>query len=613
MISGQGVEKNGEKSFLNEGVKEFLSNSLKTLGSALNVLDSISAISEQQFSKISGNLQIYYSKSKEISEKGSDVVLLLSGDQYNNNVENLQKTYNNIFDSIDKSQKKFDASEAFFNEIIKTINVVAEDVLGFKRLVKYLHIQGISTRIESSRLGGDDKGFNNLAENVENLSIVISDKSNKFRVETESLTNLIKNVQYEDINIKRAQQENSKTILNSAKTSLNLLIDKNRQSSVKYEIIYSNFQEIQGNIGTLVTSVQFHDITRQQFQHVHSAFQNLITKISSAASSGFTGPEQLLNTIYDICKIQYEQLKHSRNELFSATKEIIDNLTSINENIFNMTQEISGLLDDNGNYNQSFFENIKQGLKNVSTSLSSSSNLGLNFSNSTHKVINTIDSLAGFINEIGEIGSEIELISLNANIKAVHLGEEGVTLAVIAGEIQKLSIDARKETDLVIQKILKVNEFSKSFDDSLNQNSNESVESKKIIEEFNNILNSLNAIIGDAASGLTIIQKSAKRLLEDLNLTIKSITVHTETEKKINQILNQLEGIIEKSKSLAGTKFNNNAELSDLSRNYTMQSQRDIHNSVTSEWNKTDLNTEKDNPDSINRSSDEFGDNVELF
>ena len=604
---------NEEKSFLNNGVKEFLSNSLKTFESILNVLDSISAISEQQFSKISGNLQIYYSKSKEISEKGSEIVLLLSGDQYNNNIENLQKIYVNIFDSIDKSQKKFETSEAFFNEIIKSINVVAEDVLGFKRLVKYLHIQGISTKIESSRLGSDDKGFNNLAENVENLSIVISDKSSKFRVETESLINLIRNVQYEDINIKRTQQENSKTILNNAKASLNLLIDKNRQSSVKYEIVYSNFQEIQGNIGTLVTSVQFHDITRQQFQHVHAAFQNLMKKISSAASMGFKDSEQLLNTIYDICKIQYEQLKHSRDELFSATKEIIDNLTSINENIFNMTREISGLLDDNGNYNQSFIENIKQGLKNVSASLSSSSNLGLNFSNSTNKVINTIESLAGFINEIGEIGSEIELISLNANIKAVHLGEEGATLAVIAGEIQKLSIDARKETDIVIQKILKVNEFSKSFDDSLNQNCNESVESKKTIEEFNNILNSLNTIIGEAASGLTIIQKSAKRLLEDLILTIKTITVHTETEKKINQILKQVEFIIEKSNSLKGTKLRNNSELSDLSMNYTMQSQRNIHNSVTSEFNETDFNIKPDNTDNISGGSDEFGDNVELF
>ncbi len=611
MISGQDVQIDGEKSILNDGVKEFLSNSLKTLGSALNVLDSISAISEQQFSKISSNLQIYYSKSKEVSEKGSEIVLLLSGDQYNYNIENLQKTYGNIFDSIDSSQKKFETSEAFFNEILKSINVVAEDVLGFKRLVKYLHIQGISTKIESSRLGSDDKGFNNLAENVENLSIVISDKSNKFRVETESLTNLIKNVQYEDINIKRTQQENSKTILNNAKASLDLLIDKNQQSSVKYEIIYSNFQEIQGNIGALVTSVQFHDITRQQFQHVHSTFENLIKKISSAATSGFIGPEQLLNTIYDVCKIQYEQLKHSRDELFSATKEIIDNLTSISENIFNMTKEISGLLDDNGNYNQSFIENIKQGLKNVSASLNSSCNLGLNFSNSTNRVINTIESLAGFINEIGEIGSEIELISLNANIKAVHLGEEGATLAVIAGEIQKLSIDARKETDIVIQKILKVNVFSKNFDDSLNQNGNESVESKKIIEEFNDILNSLNTIIGEAASGLTIIQKSAKRLLEDLNQTIKSITVHTETEKKINQILNQLESIIEKSKSLTGTRFNSNSELSDLRRNYTMQSQRDIHNSVTSELNETDL--KHVNPDYMNGGSDEFGDNVELF
>ncbi len=446
-ISRYGEKGDDNEAVLKNGVKVFLPDLIKILKSVLSDLESISAASERQFSMISGNLQKYYLSSKEVSEKAFDIIKLLTGEEYNYNTEKIKKIFENISGSIVHSQNEFERSDTFFKEIVESIVVITEDVSGFKRLVKYLHNQGIATKIESSRLGGDDKGFKNLAENVDELSIVISDKFNKFRVETESLIKLIKIIQTEEINLKRKQQSQSIEILNNSKESLNLLVDKHDQSASKYEIIFSNFQEIQKNIGEMVTSVQFHDITRQQLQHVFNTLKDLIKKISDEINSGIPKPEYLLNTVYDISKIQCEQLKHSREELCTATEAIIANLKSILENIYYMTREIIALLNSNGN-NNSFIVDIQQGLNNVSNSLINNNNLGLNFFRSISKVTNTINSLAGFINEIGEVGSEIELVSLNANIKAVHIGKDGATLAVIAGEIQKLSIDARKQTDI---------------------------------------------------------------------------------------------------------------------------------------------------------------------
>ncbi len=163
----------------------------------------------------------------------------------------------------------------------------------------------------------------------------------------------------------------------------------------------------------------------------------------------------------------------------------------------------------------------------------------------------------------------------------------------------------------VIQKILKVNDFSKIFSESININNSEISESEKVIDELNNTLESLNKVFNGALSGLENIQKSAELLQDNLDNTSRNITVHIDAEKKISRMVIKLEEIMEKSKRLAGTNFHNNSEIDKIGKNYTMQSQRDIHNNVTSSLNGNDINNEEKQNNSAG--SSEFGDNIELF
>ncbi|TVM28184.1 methyl-accepting chemotaxis protein, partial [Oceanidesulfovibrio marinus] len=54
-----------------------------------------------------------------------------------------------------------------------------------------------------------------------------------------------------------------------------------------------------------------------------------------------------------------------------------------------------------------------------------------------------------FLEDIEEVGSEIELISLNASVKAAHTGEKGKALGVLASSIQQLSQQAGGRTESV--------------------------------------------------------------------------------------------------------------------------------------------------------------------
>lgn len=61
----------------------------------------------------------------------------------------------------------------------------------------------------------------------------------------------------------------------------------------------------------------------------------------------------------------------------------------------------------------------------------------------------TIAEMGNFVVDIEDVGAEIKLIALNASIKAARTGEQGRALGVLAMAIQRLSSEAREQTQAV--------------------------------------------------------------------------------------------------------------------------------------------------------------------
>ncbi|HIJ94804.1 MAG TPA: hypothetical protein HPP94_03490 [Desulfuromonadales bacterium] len=72
------------------------------------------------------------------------------------------------------------------------------------------------------------------------------------------------------------------------------------------------------------------------------------------------------------------------------------------------------------------------------------------------KVAQTICDIAIFVTDIETIGSEIDLIALNAQIMAAHTGSEGAALCVLAEAIKRLSDEAIHQTDSVASILKKI-------------------------------------------------------------------------------------------------------------------------------------------------------------
>lgn len=584
----------------NTEINQLKSSWSENLENISNQLEQILSLSDEQFFCISKNLQYYDSEIKTVSKKNSDVMNLFSSDQYKEIIEKLKSISDYVNNYISKTNSKFQDSENSFFQIVKHLGSIYSDSMAFNKLVKHLDAQGISIKIESARLGNNDRGFNVIAENINNLSVLISDKSRGFRDKTKFLVDLIRNAQREILNLQKSKKENSNTILNRSQKALQTLFEKNELSLNEVEVLHTKSENIKHEIGSLVTAIQFHHITRQQIENVNTVIKNLSEKIALLKENDDPDDnKKLVVYIQDAVKLQSAQLNNSKNELNKAALNIISSLDEIKIDIAGMSEEILKLMDNSGNGNNTFINQVNSGFNEVLASLNSMEEINNEFYSVINKVATTINDLSMFINEISNIGSEIELISLNASIKAAHTGHEGAALGVLAEATQKLSVQSKNDTDSVIKMLVSVWEVSQQLQKTTDTKTE--VNEKKNLDSFfssvEDMFSSLRTISENTLNDLKIISQNSIKIENDIDNSIISMKTYLEIDEKINQIIFDLHDIVNASEIQFNEQQIDKNGLEEFGNNYTMQIQRDIHDAVSSGkiLNDGELKTAKGN------------------
>ena len=157
-----------------------------------------------------------------------------------------------------------------------------------------------------------------------------------------------------------------------------------------------------------------------------------------------------LNVVHDVCELQVIQLNNSVNEFSTAVSDIITNLNSVNENVTSISNTTISLLGENSIFSNKSILLIQKELSAIITGLSKSAEISNELSGSIKSIVGIVSDLSKSVFEIEEVGNEIEIIALNARVKAARTGIKGSSLDVLAEAIQKLSLDAKNHTGSVL-------------------------------------------------------------------------------------------------------------------------------------------------------------------
>jgi len=638
---------------------------LHRLGSSANELETLAKSTEGDFLAIGAKLQDFYHRAEEISKISASVVTLLSGKEIDSVIGGFREVMDRIRQLEDESRRSVEA----LRHLTEVLSTLERNLSGFDKIVRSLRVLCVTTRIESAGLGGREGGFNVLADEVSKLALEIEEKYPHLLARTESLNNLIGETLLKVSALEVRQRAQAGIIIDKTMASLESLTEKHASSSRGATGIAERYDAVSRSIGEIVTSMQFHDITRQRIEHAKEALEGIChgeratdeprkaeeggqqrpgaewaRNMKERSISVWNGkgnrsesPGERLRMAHGICQLQIAQLRNARDAMLGAVENIIMNLRGVADFVTRMsreTQTLAGTADETGH---SYLSEIETGFSAVGSAFSAYTGLDRELSSTMGSVGTSLGNMLAFAADIEGIGQRIKLIALNSIVKAAHIGEEGRTLGVLAESIHQLSVETCLTTGTVSGSLRSMTSEAESLcavntaDDG-----KKGGEVDRVQEVLTTLLTDLQNVSQRTVALLARMKNEGCDLSEDILRTAESIEVHHRVDSVLSGVVSQLEEIVTSCRpSFSVDGQSDTAEqYQALAASYTMQEERAVHHSLLS----GEAASEKPSSDSLSlaaaasitgigagvgagdhdkeseeQSGEDLGDNVELF
>jgi len=579
-------------------------NSMELMAQELTALNKST---EEDFLALGAQLNHLSGLARNVTATARDAVSLITDRQIVEATEALQRIFHVTGDYLSRTRQGLAGSYKNLSTILEDLTAIHEPLSRFKKTVKHLRIFGVSIKIESARIGENDNGFHNLASDVENLSSVIAEKTAQIMKEADPLYGAIDRALSRFLHEEAEEHDKATVILEQIRGNLSSLDNRQTLSSGTIRKIEDKSGEIGSDIGEIVTSLQFHDITRQQIDHVREGFEELKTRLRRAAV-GEVEDASGLSIISSACMLHAKQLSGSHLQLLSAAERVIKKLREIEGKVYDISREIANLLKIADGSEDTFLSEVKEGVSSVMSSLKENARANGELKRGIGSVAQAVNAMTAFVEEIEDIGLEIELIALNASVRAAHTGSEGQSLGVLAEAIRNLSENTHANTTFVSDSLKKIGAMAKDLGAVTGESGDGRVpEVEKMAGDMRLLLDVFEGMNSRIIPLYTSLGAQAGTLGEGIGQTIGGITILERVDTMLRRVITALEAISSQAKEFFPASEGKEQEeyLREMEGLYTMEREREIQRHACGSGSAIEEVYTED--------EECFGSNVELF
>lgn len=567
-----------------------LAAQLESIGSDLNAL---AGSSESDFLALGEKLQEFHLRTAEISQLSSSIAELLSSTE----VSGAAEAFDSIFDKAKQFKLRSKTTVEILGEVVRNLSELLDHMEGFRKIVLFLRVLCVSTRIETARIEGEE-GLEIVAEDIAGMIGSIELHHHQLIEGAETLINLTRQTLGRIRSLETVRESKAEIIFDHTLTCMNKLREQRARSSALATETALRYREIAGNIGEIVTCMQFHDITRQRVEHAASAILSISGPTRMAGHCGgengratglhwFTrirekaGPSRF-GMIGEVCELQSVQLRLANEELIAAVESIIRNLRQIASNISDIaktTHEMAGFAETRNTH----LPEIERGISSILDGLKDYGESESEVSEAMNTAGETLGHLCQFAENIKAIGSKMKLIALNAIVKASKMKEGGGPLGKLADAIHQLSIESDGYIQSVTRSLAKISDASaKLSSEKCMVASRTLIDLESMASSLEHPLKALRSADTAAVSLLTKMDERAFKLAEDIGLTTSETTVHHGLARQLNSMADQLSQAAAKTihDGTRNTKYASEGYLQAIKATYTMESERLVHESL---------------------------------
>jgi len=488
-----------------------------------------------------------------------------------------------------------------------------EEIVHLKELLdrtyRSLSMVKVMIRIETENAGYHD--FLTVAEALNALENLITKNAERIHHSAQETIQFILQMMARFDSNKNSRQVPLKK---EQKTILNLLaeisgeISNNVETCQQMEAFSS---AISTEINEVVTHLQFHDNFRQRLEHISRTLEEVKSRVPEPEDDINEELTKLRPWGTTVINLQVAQLENLKKENLSVSEKLFRSFEKIVELLQNQSETADRIIPTTTSLDQHIDE-LDILLKNFYSHLNV-------YKAANQELMVSAEDLGDQVGTITEISSLIKtnelnlrLLAINSIIKATRIGRRGRSLAVLSREISAISQSVQQQISERQEMINDIHSGSEYIKSALIEKLRTSM--NLVDETFDRTEKSILKLLEKDENDSRFSQVSHQLQADFSDLMEKlqfSQTINNGLEKVIEELRHASEEFERSLPKPATGSVENDFDLQELINNYTVQTERDIHEAaIKSDVQSQDASSQESNTD---QSAADLGDNIELF
>jgi methyl-accepting chemotaxis protein len=173
-----------------------------------------------------------------------------------------------------------DRSIVMIENVVNQLSRVEQFASKIKKIGQMTNILAINAAIEAAQSGDAGNGFKVIASEINALSKDSTDSIKEITGITENLTSNVITIKQELESVHKDSMDIEKRTDSLLGVALQQIDETLRDVTEKIKTIAGNAEELNKEIGKVVISIQFQDITRQRIEHVITPLESLQNEVT---------------------------------------------------------------------------------------------------------------------------------------------------------------------------------------------------------------------------------------------------------------------------------------------------------------------------------------------
>ena len=534
------------------------------LTSVVADLKAINHDTEEGFMGVSSRLGEFLLDSRKLHAEIDALTAMMAGEQAQDAGRALESVRNRAQVIERRSTEGLDA--------LRTLQGAAARIRtgfsSFEKIALSFHITAVLARIEtahiSASLDQSHQDLGNLAGEVLTSSKAIQDRAKQI---LEAATGFDKRVaealgaisSFESLQLRQLPE-----LLSAVDADLQAVESRRHAAISISSAIGADLTSLIADLNRVATSVQFHDITRQQIEHVYESLEALLAK----APAGALSPEGA------------ELIRLQRAQLLSAARSFSESATRIERDLQGVAAHAARMADasrtilgsDNG---ASFLGEMRRRFETILSALEDFRRQEGSTVAVIAELANVTGELRQSISELRSLEFQLGRIALNAAISASHLGTVAAPLNVVASAMQSLQLECSARSSDAESAMEAITEAARRVG---NRDAEEEAGGAGLTEELKRRVDELDAANGSSEAAAAAVSQIAQALLEKLTDARARMSVIGRFQTTVDSCVAAFERIANEARPVWALRRPEVA-LPDANH-YTMEAERHVHQAV---------------------------------